>query len=191
MAKKLLTNWEAYPYSDGDLDKMNFPLLCPRCLKKTDLTDYTVKVGNKNRNKKVTMPICQPCKKASIWRLRKQMLVLFAVWGPVSVGLFIVLVKTGIMGRTIEALGFPWGLFLPALLLGMPLYTLYLIISCFIPPIRGIWPIDLKEQLWTLLFENETYVREFTKANTKRLRHVANDNVEPPVELMKDGHLLF
>jgi len=170
---------------------MNFHLLCPRCLKKTDLTDYTVKVGKKQRKKKMTMPICQPCKKAAVWKLRKEMLIMFTVWGPVGVGLFIVLAKTGILGRTVEAWGFPWGLFLPALLLGIPLYALYLFISCFIPPKKGSWPIDLKEPLWSLMFENETYVREFTKANAQRLRSVANYNVEPPEHLMKDGKLLF
>ena len=191
MAKKLLTNWEAYPHSDGHLDEMVFPLLCPRCLKKTDLTDYTITRGNKGNKKKTTIPICKSCKKTAVWGLRKQMLVMFAVWGPVSAGIFIVLVKTGTMGRTIEAWGFPWGLILPVTLLGMPLYTLYLLISCFFPPIGGLWPIDFKEQFGYLLFENETYVREFTLANTKRLRSVGNETLSPPKWFIKDGNLLI
>jgi len=139
----------------------------------------------------MTMPICQPCKKAAVWKLRKEMLIMFTVWGPVGVGLFIVLAKTGILGRTVEAWGFPWGLFLPALLLGIPLYALYLFISCFIPPKKGSWPIDFKEQFGYLLFENETYVREFTIANTKRLRSVGNETLSPPKWFQKDGHLLI
>lgn len=49
----------------------------------------------------------------------------------------------------------------------------------------------MKEPLWSLMFENETYVREFTKANVQRLNSVTNYNVEPPEELMKDGRLLI
>jgi hypothetical protein len=191
MAKKLQLNWKVYTFSDGDLDKINFPLLCPRCLKKTDLTDYTVTMGNKGNKKKITIPICQSCKKAAVWGLRKQMLIIFAIWAPVSWGLFIVLAKTGFLGRTIEAWGFPWGLILPVVLLGIPLYALCMLISCFIPPKKGLWPIDLKEQFWYLLFENETYVREFTIANTKRLRSVGNETLSPPKWFQKDGNLLI
>ena len=191
MAKKLKPNWEAYPISDNALDEMNFPLLCPRCLKRTDLTDYTVKIGNKRRNKKITMPICQSCKKTAVWKLRKEMFLIFAFWAPVSWGLLVGLGITGILGKIINALGFPWGLFLPVLLIGIPLYALYLLIDCFLPPIKGIWPITMKEQIWSLIFENETYVREFTKANTQKLRDVANYDVSPPEWLLKDGHLLL
>lgn len=191
MAKKLQLNWEVFDFSEGHLDGMDFPLLCPRCLKKTDLTDYTVTRGNKGNRKKTTIPICQSCKKAAVWKLRKEMLIMFLIYAPLCWGLFIVLAKIGFLGRTIEAWGFPWGLLLPAVLLGIPLYALCLLISCFIPPKKGGWPIDFKEQFGYLLFENETYVREFTIANTKRLRSVSNETLSPAKWFQKDGRLLI
>jgi len=36
MAKNLQLNWEVFAFSEGHLDEMVFPLLCPRCLKKTE-----------------------------------------------------------------------------------------------------------------------------------------------------------
>jgi len=186
MAKNLKPNWEVYLISIDALDKMNFPLLCPRCLKKADLTSYIIEW----KKKKITIPICQSCKKAAVWKLRKQMIILFVVWAPISWGILIGLGVTGVLGKIVNVLGFPWGLFLPLVLIATPLYALYELINCFRSPIKGIWPVTMEEQICFFAFENKTYVKEFTMVNTQRLKDVVNYTVSPPEWLLKNGHLL-
>lgn len=191
----LKTDWNAVPKSDAALCDMSFPSLCPGCLGKTNLTSYTLKyrvfVPPKWRKKEISIPICESCKKAAIGKTRKEMAIMFAVWAPVSWGLLLILGFTGILGNIVEALGFPWGLLPPFVLVGTPLYALYFLIRSFLPSKEVGWPITLEEPGTILAFENETYVKKFATANTERLESVVDWAASPPKWLIQQGHTLM
>lgn len=183
------TKWEASLKAKVDgsiLDDLRFPQMCPRCLRKDDLTSYTTKW----RKDKVEIPICKSCKKAAIWKMRKEMAIIAAVWVPVCWGLLLLPGTRSLLGKIADALGFPWGLFPPLVLAGTPLYALYLLITSFLPSTEAAWPVTLEEPGTVLAFENEEYVKKFTTANSEHLRSVADWATSPPRWLIKDGQVL-
>ena len=184
------TDWKVYLKAKVDgsiLDDLKFPQMCPRCLGKTDLTSYTTKW----RKEGVKVPICKSCKKAAIWKMRKEMAIIAAVWVPVCWALLLLPGTRSLLGKIADALGFPWGLLPPLVLAGTPLYALYLLITSFLPSTEAGWPVCLEEPGLILAVENEAYVKKFMTINTEKLTGVVDWAASPPKWLMKDGHILM
>lgn len=186
-------DWKAYPVSDSALEKINFPSLCPRCLRKDNITSYKIEYRTymppKWVKKEINIPICKSCKKTAIQKYRKQMAIIAMVWVPLAWGLLLVLGFTGILWSIVKALGFPWGLLLPAVLLLTPFYALYLFIRSLISP-DGLWPILIEDNTNALIFENEAYVKKFAESNVELLRSVGNFAATPPKVLIEQGYLV-
>jgi len=176
---KLIYNWKAFLKDNIALSTVSFPSLCPRCLGKADLTSYTVRW----RKEKIKIPICKSCKKTALWKARKDLVIIFAIWAPICWGILLLLGFTGILWTIIQAWGFPWGLFLPTLLVGIPLYALYFLIRSFGPSAEAGWPATLEQPGTVLAFENEIYVKMFAATNTERLERVVDWAASPPKEL--------
>ncbi len=115
----------------------------------------------------------------------------FALWTIVCGGLLAFLIARGIMGDLVMRLGFPWGLFPPLLLIGTPLYALYMFL--FASKSVG-WPMMVKETVGggaifshTLTFDNEPYVRLFAAANLPLLWDLTDWGETPPNKLIYPG----
>jgi hypothetical protein len=182
-----MSDWQAILSQSKSLSELDLPPICARCLTRDDLTSY--QTGSKQEAMKV--PICRSCKRELKRKARLTGLLAFAVWGPICFGILAFLIAKDIMGGLMERLGFPWGLFPPLLLIGTPLYCIYLILF---PSKSTNWPMRVKEttgggQIFnhTLAFENEPYVRAFAADNLPLIWDLTDWGETPPKKLVHPG----
>lgn len=115
----------------------------------------------------------------------------FAIWAPICWGILAILMVIDILGDIVLRLGFPWGLFPPVFLAGVPLYCLYLFLF---PSALGPWPVNAsyeevgnEEVAIRLLLKNENYVRLFAVTNLEKLWFLLDCTVTPHRSLIKRG----
>ncbi len=143
---------------------VNFPKMCPKCLEKTDLTNYNLK-WEKNYRKaglkvtekaKIDVPICKSCKDTLIATARKENAKFAAIFTPISWGLlYVLLTFFGAANWT----GIP--LVFLILLAGAPIVGFYYILS---PSSTANWSIKFAGKN-VFSIENSAYAALFRVAN--------------------------
>ncbi len=182
-----MSDWQAILHMGKHLHELEIPSICPRCLTDANLTNY--KTGSKLEHMKV--PICRKCRRELKWKASLTGLLAFAVWAPICWGILAYLIYKDILGGLIERLGFPWGLFPPLVLIGTPLYCVYMMLF----PSKSVgWPLRVKDTSGggeffhhTLAFDNEAYVRKFAAANLPLLWDLTDWGVTPANKLIYPG----
>jgi hypothetical protein len=144
---------------------VRFPSLCPMCLRKDDLTNYTLKWNKRYREKgvlevtekaQVNVPICKNCKDTLTRKARKENALFFAILAPIFWG--------GLYALLLFANAASWtgfGILLLFFMAFIPAVFLWVTIE---PSSTVKWPIKFAD-MNTLQFENGQYAILFRAAN--------------------------